>query len=705
MTTEHVDVLIVGAGLSGIGAACHLRRERPGTSFAILESRAALGGTWDLFRYPGVRSDSDMFTLGYSFRPWTQAKAIADGSSIRGYVADTAREYGVEAAIRFRLRAEHAQWSTEQGRWTVTARRTDGGDAAASATGDAGAGETAVFTCSFLWVCSGYYRYDQGYRPEFAGSADFGGTIVHPQHWPAGLDYAGQRVVVIGSGATAVTLVPAMAGTAGHVTMVQRSPSYVSSLPSADPVADVLRRALPDRASYALVRWKNVLLTSGMYQLSRRRPELMKALLRKGAIRQLPPGFDVDTHFAPSYAPWDQRLCLVPDGDLFAAIKSGRASMVTGQIDRFTATGLRMTSGEEIPADIIVTATGLNLLPVGGLTLAVDGRDVDLPGTLAYKGMMLSGVPNFALTIGYTNASWTLKADLVARYVCRLLRYLDRSGYQTVTPVAPDVGDREKLAPLVDLKSGYVLRSIGLLPRQGPAAPWRLYQNYVRDVRLMRRGRLDDDVRFGHAGAARAAPAHERAAIAANLAGFERVAAPGTGRTAASVALCVVVTDGGPALLITRRAPSLRSHAGQWALPGGRRDPGESATEAALRELHEETGVVVGAGEVLGTLDDFVTRSGYVMTPVVVWGGPVSPAMTGAPSEVAQIHVIPLADFDVPPRLLRIPESDAPVIQLPLLGGYLHAPTAAIVYQFCQAALHGTTIRVSHFEQPVFAWK
>jgi monooxygenase len=519
MTTEHVDVLIIGAGLSGIGAACHLRRERPGASFAILESRRALGGTWDLFRYPGVRSDSDMFTLGYSFRPWTQAKAIADGSSIRGYVADTARDYGVESAIRYRLRAEHAQWSTEQGRWTVTARRTDGGDAAASAdagtgTAAAAAGETAEFTCSFLWVCSGYYRYDQGYSPEFAGAADFGGTIVHPQHWPAGLDYAGQRVVVIGSGATAVTLVPAMADTAAHVTMVQRSPSYVASLPSADPVADALRRFLPDRASYPLVRWKNVLLTTGMYQLSRRRPEFFKSLLRKGALKQLPPGFDVGTHFAPSYAPWDQRLCLIPDADLFRSIKSGQASIVTGQIDRFTAGGVRMAAGEQIPADIIVTATGLNLLPIGGLTLAVDGRDVDLPRTLAYKGMMLSGVPNFALTIGYTNASWTLKADLVARYVCRLLRYLDRSGYQTVTPVAPEVGDREKLAPLVDLKSGYVLRSIGLLPRQGPAAPWRLYQNYVRDVRLMRRGRLDDGVRFGHTGAAasRPAPAAERAA-------------------------------------------------------------------------------------------------------------------------------------------------------------------------------------------------
>ena len=492
MATEHVDVLIVGAGLSGIGAAAHLRRDRPGTSLAILEARTALGGTWDLFRYPGVRSDSDMFTLGYWFRPWTAAKAVADGPSIRDYVADTARQYGIDSAIRFQHRALRAQWSSQQARWTVTAQRTD-------------TGETVDFTCSFLWACSGYYRYDEGYSPVFAGAEDFGGPIVHPQHWPAGLDYAGRRVVVIGSGATAVTLVPAMAATAAHVTMLQRSPSYVTAIPSRDPIADLLRRRLPQRAAYPLVRWKNVLLTSAMYQLSRRRPEFMKSLLRKAAIKQLPAGFDVDTHFAPAYDPWDQRLCLVPDGDLFKAITAGRASIVTGQIERLTAAGIQLTSGEQLPADIVVTATGLNLLAIGGMTLAVDGRDIRLPETIAYKGMMLSGVPNFALTVGYTNASWTLKADLVARYVCRLLTFLDAQGYQTVTPVAPDLGDRERLAPLIDLKSGYVLRSIGLLPRQGPQAPWRLYQNYLRDVRLMRRGRLDDGVVFGHAGAGRPA--------------------------------------------------------------------------------------------------------------------------------------------------------------------------------------------------------
>jgi monooxygenase len=486
MAPEHVDVLIIGAGLSGIGAGCHLRRERPGTSFMILEARGALGGTWDLFSYPGVRSDSDMFTLGYSFRPWTEAKAIADAPSIRAYIADTAREYGVEPAIRFGHRAQRAEWSSDDARWTVTAQRAD-------------TGEPVQVTCSFLWTCSGYYRYDEGYSPAFPGAEDFGGPIVHPQHWPADLDYAGRRVIIIGSGATAVTLVPAMAATAGHVTMVQRSPSYVTAVPARDPIADALRRILPDRASYPLVRWKNVLLTSGLYQLSRRRPELMKSILRKGAMKQLPAGFDVDTHFAPAYNPWDQRLCLVPDGDLFRSVRAGQASIVTGQIERFTATGIQLASGEQLPADIIVTATGLNLLAIGGLSLAVDGRDIQLPETLAYKGMMLSGVPNFALTVGYTNASWTLKADLVAQYVCRLLRYLERTGYQTVTPVAPELGDRDKLAPLIDLKSGYVQRSISQLPRQGPAAPWRLYQNYLRDVRLMRRGPLDDGVRFGHA--------------------------------------------------------------------------------------------------------------------------------------------------------------------------------------------------------------
>ncbi len=481
MAVDHVDVLIVGAGLSGIGAACHLRRRCPDKSFAVLESRGAIGGTWDLFRYPGIRSDSDMFTLGYAFRPWTEAKAIAEGDAIRRYVRETARDHGIDRHIRFHHRVEHAQWSGRDARWTVRAQRTD-------------TGETVSLTCSFLFTCAGYYRYDEGYAPQFPGTDRFTGRIVHPQHWPDDLDYAGKRVVVIGSGATAVTLVPAMAREAAHVTMLQRSPSYILTLPSKDRIADALRRRLPARAAYPVVRWKNVLLSMLSFQLSRRTPRLMKALLRKGVVAQLPAGYDIATHFTPRYNPWDQRLCLVPDGDLFKAVGSGRASIVTDRIDAFTAGGVRLVSGTELPADVVVTATGLNLLAIGGMTLTVDGTAVDLGRTVAYKGMMLSGVPNFALTIGYTNASWTLKADLVSEYVCRLLNHMDRHGHQVCMPVAPASDD---LAPIIDFTSGYVLRSIDMLPKQGPAAPWRLHQNYPRDLLMMRHGRLDDEgVRF-----------------------------------------------------------------------------------------------------------------------------------------------------------------------------------------------------------------
>ena len=491
MAPEHLDVLIVGAGLSGIGAACHLQRDCPDRTYAILESRDAIGGTWDLFRYPGVRSDSDMFTLGYRFRPWAKAEAIADGGSIRSYIRDTAREHGVDRKVRFGHRVVRAEWSTPEARWTVEAVRSD-------------TGETVVLTCSFLFACSGYYRYDEGFTPAIPGMDDFGGQVVHPQHWPADLDYTGKRVVVIGSGATAVTLVPAMAPTAAHVTMLQRSPSYVMSLPRKDPLAKLARRVLPDPAAYSVVRWKNVLTSMLLFQLSRRRPEAVKRFLRKGVERQLPEGYDVDTHFTPRYDPWDQRLCFVPGGDLFRAVRSGKAAVVTGTIDRFTPEGIRLTSGEELPADVVVTATGLNLLVVGGMSLVVDGEPVELSKTLTYKGMMLSGVPNFALALGYTNASWTLKCDLVSEYVCRLLNHMSARGYQQVTPTAPEtVVDTQ---PLIDLKSGYVLRSVGLLPRQGPAAPWRLHQNYPRDVRLLRHGPLEDDgVRFSRvpAGATR----------------------------------------------------------------------------------------------------------------------------------------------------------------------------------------------------------
>jgi cation diffusion facilitator CzcD-associated flavoprotein CzcO len=476
VTAEHVDVLVVGAGLSGIGAACHLQEECPDKTYAILESRDAIGGTWDLFRYPGVRSDSDMFTLGYAFRPWTGSRAIADGASIRTYIRDTAREHGVEDRIRFHHQVLAADWSSADARWTVTARRTD-------------TGETVQLTCSWLSMCSGYYRYDEGFRPEFAGEEDFGGEVIHPQRWPEDFDAAGKRIVVIGSGATAVTLVPSLAPEAEHVTMVQRTPSYVLSLPGRDPLAEWLRTKLPATVTYSIVRWKNVLVSTLFYQFSRRRPAAARRMIRRLTQKQLP-GFDVDTHFNPPYDPWDQRLCLVPDGDLFRTLRRGDASIATGRIARFTAKGVELESGEHLDADVIVTATGLNLLPLGGMALSIEGKPVDVPGTVSYKGMMISGVPNLTMVIGYTNASWTLKADLVNRYVCRLLKHLDAEGYASATPVAPPEGADQ---PFLDLASGYVQRSVASLPRQGRRTPWRLHQNYLRDVGLLRRGPLDDE--------------------------------------------------------------------------------------------------------------------------------------------------------------------------------------------------------------------
>ncbi|WP_434740223.1 flavin-containing monooxygenase [Micromonospora sp. SH-82] len=483
MTGDHVDVLIVGAGLSGIGAACHLRRSCPEKTYAVLEARAALGGTWDVFRYPGIRSDSDMYTLGYSFRPWTDPRAIADGESIRRYVGQTAREYRVDEHVRLRHRVRRAEWDGATARWTVHAHRDD-------------TAESVTLTCSFLYVCTGYYRHEAGYTPPLPGLDGFTGRVVHPQHWPADLDHTGRRVVVIGSGASAVTLVPALAERAAHVTMLQRSPSYVVALPSRDALADALRGRLPQRVAYQLVRWKNVLLSTAGFRFSRRAPALARRVLRRAARRHLPPGYDVDRHFSPDYDPWDQRICVAPDGDLFTAITAGRASVVTDRIDTFTADGVRLSSGTHLPADVVVTATGLDLLVLGGMTLTVDGVDVDPADTVAYKGMMLSGVPNLALTVGYTNASWTLKADLVAGYVCRLLRHLDRTGRRVVTPLPPP---DDRRSPLLDLRSGYVLRSLDRLPRQGRRTPWRLHQNYLRDLLLMRYGRLDDaGVRFSH---------------------------------------------------------------------------------------------------------------------------------------------------------------------------------------------------------------
>ncbi len=491
---EHVDVLVVGAGLSGIGAASHLKRECPDKTVLVLESRGAVGGTWDLFRYPGVRSDSDMFTLGYSFRPWTDAKAIADGDSIRDYITDTISDEGLESSIRLNHRVVSAEWSSETARWTVTAVRTTSAEYAGQA------GETVTFTCSFLSICSGYYRYDEGYTPAFPGSESFAGTIVHPQHWPQDLDWAGKRVVIIGSGATAVTLVPSMAGTAERVTMLQRSPTYIAPVPSRDKKADRLRRLLPAPIAYGLVRAKNVAYSTFTYQLSRRRPEVMKSILRKAAVARLPKDFDVDVHLSPSYNPWDQRLCAIPDADLFTAISRGSADIVTDTIARIVPDGIELGSGAQLPADVIVTATGLNLLVFGGMTLSVDGHPVDVSQTLTYKGMMLADVPNLSFTIGYTNASWTLKADLVARYVCRLLEHMDARGYQTVTPHAPEEVSSGELAPLIDFSSGYVLRSVNALPKQGAGAPWRLHQNYVRDFGMLRLGRVTDNVRFGRQG-------------------------------------------------------------------------------------------------------------------------------------------------------------------------------------------------------------
>ena len=477
MEIEHLDVLVVGAGLSGVGAGCHLETRLPGKSYAILEARGSLGGTWDLFRYPGVRSDSDMYTLGYSFRPWKEAKAIADGPSILRYVKETASDYGVDEKIRFNHRVVRASWSSVEARWTVEAERTD-------------TGETVQLSCGFLFMCTGYYRYDAGYSPDLPGTERFEGRIVHPQFWTDDVDHAGKRVVVIGSGATAVTLVPAMAETAEHVTMLQRSPSYVVSLPAEDPVANLARRYLPAKLAYSIVRWKNVLVTMLVFQLSRRRPRLMKSLIRKGLESRLPPGYDIDTHFKPRYNPWDQRMCLVPDGDLFESICNGRASVVTDTIETFTETGLKLASGAELEADLVVTATGLDLLPLGGLEMTVDGRQIELPKTMGYKGMMLSGVPNLAASIGYTNASWTLKCDLTCEYVCRLLKHMDDHGYRQATPENNDPSVAEE--PFIDFTSGYVLRAIDRFPRQGSKAPWRLYQNYARDIVALRHGKIED---------------------------------------------------------------------------------------------------------------------------------------------------------------------------------------------------------------------
>jgi cation diffusion facilitator CzcD-associated flavoprotein CzcO len=474
---EHLDVLVVGAGISGVAAGHYLRSRCPWASFAIFEAREAIGGTWHLFRYPGIRSDSDMFTLGYSFRPWSGPRSIVDGASILRYVEETAAAEGLDRHVRLHHRVVRAEWSSDEAVWHVTAERTD-------------TGSRVELTCGFLFSCSGYYRYDHGYEPSFPGAERFGGVIVHPQRWPTDLAYDGRRVVVIGSGATAITLVPALAERAAHVTMLQRSPSYVAALPAVDPVANLLRRLLPARLAGPGVRWMKALATQGFYELSRRRPALVKRLLRKGVEHRLPRGYDVATHFTPRYDPWDQRLCVAPDGDLFQAISSGRASVVTDRIETFTETGLRLESGAIVDADIVVTATGLDLLFLGGIEVEVDGEPLDVSRRLTYRGMMLEGVPNLAVAIGYTNASWTLKCELTCAHVCRLLSHLRATGLRQCTPVNTDASVSPE--PLLGLTSGYVRRAADRFPKQGSKDPWRVHQSYLRDYRALGRGDVED---------------------------------------------------------------------------------------------------------------------------------------------------------------------------------------------------------------------
>ena len=478
MNAEHFEVLIVGAGLSGIGAGVHLQERCAGRSYAILEGRDAIGGTWDLFRYPGIRSDSDMFTLGYSFRPWTESKAIADGPSILRYVRDTAREHGVDRKIRFRHKVKRAAWSTNEALWTVEAER-DGG-------------QSVRFTCNFLFVCGGYYRYSSGYAPDFPGIAGYKGRVVHPQFWTDDIAYEGRRVLVIGSGATAVTLVPELAKKAAHVTMLQRSPSWVVARPSEDGLANWMRRWLPAKVAYGITRWKRVLLQQYFFNLCRRDPARAGRLLLGGVRAHLGADYDVATHFTPRYKPWEQRLCLVPDADLFRAIRGGKASVVTDRIETFTGKGVRLASGAELEADLVVTATGLNLEILAGIELAVDGERVDLAKTFNYKGLMYSGVPNLASSFGYTNASWTLKCDLSCEYVCRLLNHMQKHGYRQCVPRNDDPSLAEE--PWVDFSSGYIQRTLHLFPKQGSKAPWKLRQNYARDIMTLRFGRIDDGV-------------------------------------------------------------------------------------------------------------------------------------------------------------------------------------------------------------------
>lgn len=475
--SEHLDVLVVGAGISGIGAGYYLQNKCPNRSYAILEGRADLGGTWDLFRYPGIRSDSDMYTLGYAFKPWMAAKSIADGADILSYLRETAEENGIDQNIRFKHQVQSVAWSSETNRWTVEVARGE-------------EGELVQMTCNFLFLCSGYYNYKAGYTPDFSGTERFPGDIVHPQHWTEDIQYEGKNVVVIGSGATAVTLMPELAKKAAHVTMLQRSPTYMVSAPATDPLSSRLRGFLPERFIYRLMRWKNVLRGMLMFWYMRSRPEKTKKALIGWVREWLGDGYDVDRHFTPSYNPWDQRLCLVPDGDLFKAINKGKASVVTDHIDTFTERGILLKSGQELPADLVVTATGLDMQLAGNIPVSVDGKAIKFSEKMTYKGMTLSDVPNMAFAMGYTNASWTLKVDLTCDYVCRLLNHMQRHGYQKCVASCGE-GDWEE-DEMISFSSGYIKRALHQLPKQGSKHPWKLYQNYVLDLLTLGFGRVGD---------------------------------------------------------------------------------------------------------------------------------------------------------------------------------------------------------------------